>query len=80
MYKYISCRLAKAAYPREAKDLNLESLRGRRAAVSLARVDAGQGGPGQSERETLMGCDCWPANDVEPEEREAASDGVEPFS
>lgn len=30
-------------------------------------------------RETLMGCDCWPANDVEPEEREAASDGVEPF-
>lgn len=49
MYKYVSCCLAKAAYPREAKDLNLESLRGRRAAVSLARADAGEGGPGHSE-------------------------------
>jgi hypothetical protein len=48
--------------------------------VPLARADAGQGGPGQSGRETLMGCDCWPANDVEPRPGQATSDGVEPFS
>lgn len=36
--------------PKRGKGLIPESLRGRRAAVSLARVDAGEGGPGPSER------------------------------
>lgn len=45
----ISRCLARAAYPREAKDVNLESLQRRRAAVPLAGADAGQQGPGHSE-------------------------------
>ncbi|KAL9471757.1 hypothetical protein ACSS6W_009698 [Trichoderma asperelloides] len=69
MYKLLS---GESGLPKRGKGSSLESLRGRRAATPLASADAGQGGSGHSGRETLMGCDCWPANDAQPRQGQVA--------